>query len=159
MSTFHKLLIVAAIVALNVSCQQTESSLTDSQRAAIVDEIKQLTAAAYEAVSQLDHKRAYSYFSEQTTAAINGKVIESWETHKQQGGAFLASLREAKYVVEEMQVDVLTPDVAVLVGRYHFTATDTAGNAMTATPAWTWVFARQNREWKIVHAHISEPGG
>jgi uncharacterized protein (TIGR02246 family) len=159
MSTFHKLLIVAAIVAVNVSCQQRESPLTDAQRAAIVNEIKQLTTAAFEAANQLDHERVYSYFSPKTTGAANGKVFESWEAEKQQNRAALASLREAKNVIEEMQVDVLTPNVAVLVGRYHFTATDTAGNAMTTTPAWTWVFARQNGEWRIVHVHVSEPGG
>jgi hypothetical protein len=38
-------------------------------------------------------------------------------------------LREAKYVIEEMQVAVLAPDVAVLVGRYHFTAADLALSA------------------------------
>ena len=133
--------------------------LTDVQRAAIIDELIQLTNASYEAINKLDLENAYTYFSPRTTAVINGMIVKSWEEHKLQGKAFLASLREANYVIEELKVDVITRDVAIVIGRYSFTAIDTVGNEANAMPAWSWVFARQDGEWKIIHTHVSEQGG
>ncbi len=134
-------------------------SMTDAERAAIVDEIRRLTASAFDAFNHLDADHLYTLFAEETKGAVNGSLIQSFDAHKQKGKAWIRSLREAKYVIEEMDIDVLTRDVALVLGRYNFTGIDQAGHTNAAICAWSWVFHRRNGEWKIVHAHVSEPGG
>jgi uncharacterized protein (TIGR02246 family) len=133
--------------------------VTSAERAAIVDVISQQTALAFDALNQLDSERGYCLFAKEAKGAVSGNLILSFDTHKQKAKAWFRSLREASYVIEQMHIDVLTRDVALVLGRYHFTGTDQAGKTNKATCAWSWVFHRRNGEWKIVHAHVSEPGG
>ena len=75
---------------------------------------------------------------------------------KKHGRNFFASQQKVNYTIDAMNVDVLSPDVAVLLGKYKMTTTDTDGKTISSSPAWTYVFNKQQGKWKIVHFHISE---
>ncbi len=134
-------------------------SLTTNQREGIVRTIRGLANSAFEAASKLDVGRFHSYFSNTNLCVINGMVIPSWDAHREEVRAWFSSLREARYNQDEARVEVLTPDVAVWVRTWTFRGVDKAGSETTAAGAQTWVFAHQDDEWRIVHSHLSEPGG
>jgi len=62
-----------------------------------------------------------------------------------------------EYKIENMTVDVLSSNVAVLLGKYSLIATDTTGTTINLSAAWTYVFNKENGKWKIVHFHDSNP--
>ncbi len=132
------------------------SVVTEQQRESIVQTIEQLVTDINESSSRRDVDRFYSFFSDQTTAVINDRMVLSWDEHKQQGRTFFNSLSKAEYVADDIHVDVLTPDVAVYMGRHRFSGEDKSGKSISATFVQTWVFRRHNGTWRIVHAHLSE---
>jgi uncharacterized protein (TIGR02246 family) len=150
-----KCFLLTILALFIVSCQPMEDALTDLEKQEIANTIKQVTQENFTIVSQLDTAQIYSGFSQQTTVAYDGKLVESWESQMKYGKALYANLSEAKLTISEMKVDVLSRDVAVLYGTYHYSYTDKSGNTMTGNPAWTWVFARENDRWMVRHAHIS----
>lgn len=152
-----KTLKMLTIVTVLCSCRQPSNELTDAERDNIKEEIKQITNSIYESGNRKDAVQLYSNFSDKTTGIFSGTVMESWEQHKRQGADFFASQREIEYKIDNMTVDVLSGDAAVLYGKYTMTATDTAGITINAKPAWTYVFTKENGKWKIIHFHVSDP--
>ena len=136
-----------------------KASLTTEQHGEIAKTVEALVESTFQALNQLDADRFYSHFSDATLHAMNGLVVPSWHDHMEQGRKFIASLREAHYELGEARVEVLTPDVAVWLGTWSFAATDKGGAKTSAVAAQTFVCARQSGTWKIVHSHVSEPGG
>lgn len=152
-----KTITMLTIVTVLYSCQQPSIELTDAERESIKTEIKQITNSTIESGNRKDVVELYSNFSDKTTGVHSGAIMESWEQHKQQGADFFASLKEIEYKIDNMTVDVLSRDAAVLYGRYAMTATDTAGTPINAKPALTYVFTKENGKWKIIHFHVSDP--
>lgn len=152
-----KTFIMLTIVMVLYSCQLPTNELTDAERESIKTEIKQITNSIYESGNRKDLVQLYSNFSDKTTGIFSGTIMESWGQHKQQAPDFFAKQKQIEYKIENMSVDVLSRDVAVLFGKYTMTATDTTGITINSTPAWTYVFTKENRKWKVIHFHVSDP--
>ena len=158
-------LIMLTIVMGLYSCQQptneltdaATNELTDADRERITEEIRLLTNSIFEAASRKDIDQVYANFSDKVTGAFPGTIMESWEEHKQQSAEFFAMQETVEYKIENMNIDVLSSNVAVLLGKYTFIATDTTGTTINSSSAWTYVFNKENGKWKIVHFHISDP--
>lgn len=150
-------LIMLTIVMGLYSCQRPTNELTDTERERITEEIRQLTNSIFEGANRKDIDQVYANFSDKVTGAFPGTIMESWEEHKQESANFYAKQEFVDYKIENMNIDVLSSDVAVLLGKYTFIATDTTGVTINSSSAWTYVFNKENGKWKIVHFHISDP--
>lgn len=145
------------LFCLTFGCQQGKVTLDEEQKAEITETVKQLTKEAFEAGSSNDLERMFSYFSNNTITLEHGEIDYSWEEHKKAAREMMANIAEAKFTIDEMAVDVLSPDVAILYGKYHFSMTDKSGNTLKGNQAWTWVFYQEEGGWKIRHVHVSAP--
>ena len=145
-------LIMLTIVMGLYSCQQPTNELTDAatnelsdaERESITEEIRQLTNSIFEAGNRKDVNQAFSNFSDKVTGAFSGTIMESWEENKQEAAEFFAMQENIEYKIENMTVDVLSSNVAVLLGKYSLIATDTTGTTINLSPAWTYVFNKEN---------------
>jgi len=143
------------LLCFSVSCQQGKVTLDESQKAEITETIKQLTKEIFEAGSNNELDRMFSYFSDNTITIEHGTIDYSWEEHKKIAHEMMANMVELKYTMGEIEVDVLSADVAVLYGFYSYMMKDKSDNTFEGKDAWTWVFNYEEDEWKIRHVHIS----
>ncbi len=135
--------------------QEDDDELDEAQKAEISETIKQLTEEAFKAGSSNDLDRMYTYFSDNAIAIEMGKIDYSWEEHKKVAREQMTNLEELKFIIDEMEVDILSSDVAILYGIYHYSMTDKSGNTFEGKNAWTWVFSLEEQGWKIRHIHVS----
>jgi len=150
-------LIILTIVVGFYSCQQPKNELTDADRDKITEEIRIHTNSIFEAANRKDIDQVHANFSDKVTGAFSGTIMESWEENKQEAAEFFAMQENIEYKLENMTVDVLSSNVAVLLGKYSLIATDTTGKTINLSAAWTYVFNKENGKWKIVHFHDSNP--
>ena len=149
-----KLFFIAVMISFSACQQETKSDSFDKTR--IAEEIRNVNNTIYLAGNEKNARKLYSHFSDSVTGVFNGIVLSSWEDHKKTGAAFFGAQKEMKFTIDSIyHVDVISPDVAILTGTYRLAATDTSGNTINTSPAWTYVFNKQNGEWKVVHFHES----
>jgi ketosteroid isomerase-like protein len=65
-------------------------------------------------------------------------------------------MQDPKWIWGTPQVDVLSPDAAVVTTTYRIPHRTPAGEPHTVAGAWTAVFARRGGKWVIVQEHLSE---
>ena len=147
---------LALILCFMVGCQDKEAmaELEEPQKAKIVETIKKLTEEVFEGGSR-DLDEMFSYFSDNTITIEHGKIDYSWEEHKKSAREMMANIVEYKYTMGEIEVDVLSADVAVLYGFYSYMMKDKSDNTFEGKNAWTFVFNYEGDGWKIRHVHIS----
>ena len=160
-----KLLMIIPLVILlcfAFGCQKQaeevaeEVTLDEAKKAEITETIKQLTEKIFEAGSR-DLDEMFSYFSDNTITIEHGKIDYSWEEHKKNAREMMANIVEYKFTMDEIEVDVLSADVAILYGFYSYMMKDKSDNAFDGKNAWTWVFNHEEGRWKIRHTHVSAP--
>ena len=66
-------------------------------------------------------------------------------------------MRDAKWNWDEVHVERLSSDAAVLTGHWSLPHIAPDGLEHTIEGAWTAVFRRIDGQWKIVHEHLSQP--
>jgi ketosteroid isomerase-like protein len=153
--------ILTTLVALLCSACATadESSLTDAERAAIAETIRQLKGAIVEA---FDNQNCGFEFpvSDYLVTAIDGQLMRS------QGPAPTADRiadcqrineqrRSATDDVQEEDVYVLGPDAAYIVTRSIYTVRLRDGRTRIRPQVATGIWARQADGWRLVHFHES----
>ena len=61
-----------------------------------------------------------------------------------------------EYRIEKLDIKVLTRTAAFVVGKYTHKLTDKTSHTSNSSAVFTWVFEKQNDNWKIIHFHVSE---
>lgn len=157
------LMIIPLVILLcfTFGCQKgeevaEEATLDEAKKSEIAETIKELTAEVFNAgIRDLDE--TFSYFSDNTIAIEHGKIDYSWEEHKKNAKVMMANIVDYKLTMGEVEVDVLSADVAILYGFYSYMMKDKSDNIFEGTNAWTWVFVNEEGSWKIRHVHLSTP--
>jgi ketosteroid isomerase-like protein len=84
----------------------------------------------------------------------NGTVTRGWEQMRSNRQSSYAKLKDVKLEVRDVRVQMLGRDGAVVA--FLWTQSQTYdGTPDTATGRTTLVFRRIDKQWKVVHAHIS----
>lgn len=151
--------VLAPLLILAGGCAQPGApALTDAQRAAIADTVRQHAAALYED----ENRRSAEVFVAQMadgpdlfTYASTGRVFWAKDSLAKAARTRVASLRALTYTLRDARVLVLGPDAAVLTGSYGEAATDSTGKELAFNDAWTAVYQRRDGKWQIVHGHFS----
>jgi uncharacterized protein (TIGR02246 family) len=152
----YKTIIIGVIATCICSCQQEKTGSSSFDKAKIAREVRQVSDAIHQAGNDRDAGKLYSHFSDSVTGVFDGMVMGSWEEHKKEGHAFFASQKEIKYTIDSIySIDVIDAEASILAGTYSISTTDTTGKTVNSSHAWTYVFKKQNGEWKVVHFHQS----
>jgi ketosteroid isomerase-like protein len=154
--------LLLALVGLAGCGAQERATAADD--AVLRDTLAALIADAYDfsrpgAVDRMialysDRDRVVSASGGQITASadsVRAGILRFWE----QAGR---NMRDARWEWEEVHVDPLGTDAAVLTATWSIPHIAPDGRPHVLEGAWTAVFRRVGGEWKIVHEHLSALG-
>ena len=93
-------------------------------------------------------------------SASAGSIISSRDTLFTGIRAFWqyvgSNMRDPEWMWDQVIIDVLSRDAAVMTATYHVPHTTPAGRPHVIGGAWTAVFKRQGDRWVIVQEHLSD---
>ena len=145
--------VLLLVGAPSLSAQQ----LTEKQRTAIADTVKDLVKKLYDAENQ---RNADVFIGEATDDPdfryiSTGNLFPSKDSLSRSAHARVKALKSLTYTLKQSEVTVLAPDAAVFTGAYDETAVDSTGKSLTYRDGFTAVYQRRHGQWKIVHGHFS----
>jgi uncharacterized protein (TIGR02246 family) len=145
--------LAALSLALLASCQPAGTRLTDAQRAAVADTVRQLTERVLDLTGDADAWMDLFATGPEFKYVQNG-VILSRDDLAEEMETFLGVCAEQSWAWDDMHVVVLGPEAAVVTAIYHGAFTDTAGQRFIFDRAVvTYVYSYRDGAWKIVQAH------
>jgi uncharacterized protein (TIGR02246 family) len=149
---------IVVLVAVAAACQRS-APLTDAQRTAIADSIKQVDQQLFAALNARDVPKIMSFYvpGNDLISAEMGMIYPSRDSVDKAARAFYGTLKAANFVRDQQRIAVLAPTAAVMTETWHGTVTDSAGKSMDMKGAYTAVFERTADGWKIVAENNSAP--
>jgi uncharacterized protein (TIGR02246 family) len=128
-------------------------SIDAKQCAAIVEAVKRV---AWEHLRAKDAAEALSHYEPDAVVASNASLYPSFERFAEHAREFYRTLRSIDLAVwDEMHVQVLGEDAAVLTATVRWSSTDTAGGRLDLKGVWTAVFVQRDGRWSICSRHES----
>jgi hypothetical protein len=156
-ATASFLVVLAALGACGSS-----TSVSASERQAIVDSLSRQVKAAYDLSKPDVEQRLLSLYPEsgRIVSAAGGQVIASRDTLGLGIKAFWqnvgSNMRQPKWIWDQMLFDVLSPTAAVMTATYHVPHLTPRNQPHTIGGAWTAVFQKRNGRWYIIQEHLSD---
>jgi hypothetical protein len=154
----NSILLVAVISV--AACSQPQPSA--SEKKAIAAEIEKEVRSAYD-LSNPDVVKSFEKLYPDTgriVSASSGMVITSRDTLFAGIHAFWqyvgSNMRNPKWMWDQILVDVLSRDAAVMTATYHVPHLTPTNMAHVIGGAWTAVFRKENGRWVIVQEHLSD---
>ena len=150
--------------ALIVACTRPEGApLSASEKTAIADTLRGLIVSAYDLSKPGDAvARMMSLYpaTGNVVSASGGRVSLSRDSLEAGIRAFWQyvgqNMRDPQWKWDQMQVDVLSRDAAVVTATYHVPHRTPAGLPHTIAGALTVAFQRQGGRWAVVQEHLSD---
>lgn len=161
---YRRLALLAAttLVATN-GCQSASGTNIDpARRQAIADSLTTMIQSAYDLKAPNVVAKLMSLYpdSGRVISASGGRMTTSRDALEAGIKSFWTyvgrNMQDPKWIWGTPQVDVLSPDAAVVTTTYRIPHRTPAGEPHTVAGAWTAVFARRNGKWSIVQEHLSE---
>lgn len=125
-----------------------KNAMLGEQRAAIAETVREMNAKWWAAWDSGDVESYLGYWSDWSFSPAAG--FASFESYQSWVIDQRAKLNTCKSELGRTRVRVLGTDGAVIEGLCVVSATDENGAAVTWTENYTVLFARQDRQWKIV---------
>ena len=127
--------------------------MDEASRSAIEDAV---TQSAWRHLQSPDAAAALDCYLPDALVASNGSLYPSFERFAEDARQFYATLAHVDLAVwDDMHVQVLTRDVAVLTATVRWSSSDTAGTRTDLQGVWTAVYVQHGGEWKICMRHES----
>jgi len=152
---------VALGVLLVVGCRSS-TTVSAGERQAIADSISRQVKAAYDLSKPNVEQRLLSLYptSGRVVSAAAGQVLTSRDSLTMGIKAFWdnvgVNMREPKWIWDQMVIDVLAPNAAVMTARYHIPHLTPRNQPHTLGGAWTAVFEKRDGRWYIIQEHLSD---
>lgn len=151
-------MILPLMLLVATACQPAATELTEEQRAAIADTVRQLADTFFEDFRALDFDRAMAPYGSELVWAENGVLAANRDSLDTAWRGLFASTQEVTSGDwGEVHVKVLGPDAAVFTATFDWAGVDTSGAQIGNPGVWTTVWLRTDEGWKIVHGHESYP--
>jgi len=157
---FRGAAIVCSAMAL-VGCG-SGATMSAAERQAIADSITRQVKAAYDLSKPNVEQRLLSLYppSGRIVSAAAGQLLTSRDSLAMGIKAFWenvgVNMREPKWVWDQMIIDVLAPNAAVMTARYHIPHLTPRNQPHTLGGAWTAVFEKRDGRWYIIQEHLSD---
>lgn len=155
---------IVLLLAVLASCAGEEpgTALTTAERAAIADTLTTLMAGAYDFSRPDVRERLMALYpdSGRVVSAAAGRVTATRAQLDSAIGTFWEYVGQnmvgPTWVWDDIEVDVLARDAAVVTASYTIPHHTPAGRPHTIAGAWTAVFVRRDGRWVIVQEHLSD---
>jgi ketosteroid isomerase-like protein len=153
-------LLVAA--SLTAAACQPATQVDPAQRRAIADTLTTMIRSAYDLKAKDVVGKFMSLYPDtgRVVSASGGRVTTSraaLETGIKSFWEYVGrNMQNPKWEWGTPQVDVLSPNAAVVTTTYRIPHRTPAGEPHVVAGAWTAVFERRGTKWVIVQEHLSE---
>ena len=151
--------IVAALLAVSGACAKAPSAeFSDVDRAVISDTLRSLARAFERGINALDvdsQLRLFSADSDLSWAGDGQLVLMPKDSLSALYRSVYRGYRTMDFKWDTLRTTVLGPDAGVVTGAGHYSVTDTLGTTERKGVVGTYVFARRNGIWQLVHGHAS----
>ena len=150
-----------AICLIAAACSSS-TTVSDAERAAIVDSLTRQVKAAYDLSKPGAEQRLLSLYppSGRVVSAAGGRMLTSRDTLVMGIKAFWtnvgANMRHPTWIWDQMVFDVLAPNAAVMTATYHVPHVTPKNQPHTIAGAWTAVFQKRGDRWYVVQEHLSD---
>lgn len=132
---------------------ETSLELDAKQSMAVEEAVKQ---AAWQHLKSEDAASALSWYEPDAIVASHGMLYPSFDHFADDTRAFYGNLREVDVAEwDDMYVQVLSADAAVLTATVRWSSTDNAGVRTDLKGVWTAVFVQNAGCWRIRARHES----
>jgi hypothetical protein len=159
-TTSFRILAAACLTSAIAACDS--STLTTADRRAIADSLARQVKAAYDLSKPDVAQRMLSLYppAGPIVSASAGRMITSRDTLAMGIKAFWdnvgVNMRQPQWVWDEMVVDVLAPNAAVMTATYHIPHLTPRNEPHVVAGAWTAAFEKRGSRWYIVQEHLSD---
>lgn len=152
------LTVIIGVFLLAGMKQAEKPKLTEEQIAAIKKAVLEKHAEIIKAAEKLDADKFYESILDAGKGTIiqNGRIMSRRESLDITKEGF-EGLEKLKYEFNWQNINVLSPDIAILTAQGRTTATVDTGETFSVDFAVTSVFVLKNGQWKIAHGHHSIP--
>jgi ketosteroid isomerase-like protein len=155
--------VVAGALILGACSAPTDAPLTAAERTAIADTLRTMIVSAYDLTKPGDAvPRMMSLYppTGNVVSASGGRVSVSRDSLEAGIRAFWQfvgqNMRNPKWTWDDMHVDVLARDAAVVTATYHIPHLTPRGQPHTIAGAMTVAFQRRSGRWSVVQEHLSD---
>ena len=153
---------IATCVLISACRTGSDTQLEPARRAAIADSLTTMLRSAYDMKATNPVARFMSLYpdSGRVVSASGGRVTTTRDSVEIGIKSFWEyvgrNMQDPTWIWGTPQVDVLSPDAAVVTTTYRVPHRTPAGAPHTIAGAWTAVFARRAGKWTIVQEHLSD---
>jgi hypothetical protein len=154
--------LAAAMLAAASLAGCDPSSLSATDRRAIADSLARQVRAAYDLSRPDVAQRMLSLYppAGPIVSAAAGHMITSRDTLAMGIKAFWdnvgVNMRQPQWIWDQMVVDVLAPNAAVMTATYHIPHLNPHNEPHVIAGAWTAAFEKRGSRWYVVQEHLSD---
>ena len=151
----------ASLTAAIVACSSS-TTLTSAERKDIADSLARQVKAAYDLSKPDLSQRMLSLYppAGPIVSAAAGRMTTSRDTLAMGIKAFWdnvgVNMRQPQWVWDQMVVDVLAPNAAVMTATYHIPHLTPRNEPHVIAGAWTAAFEKRGSRWYVVQEHLSD---
>jgi hypothetical protein len=152
----------AAIGFVLTTAACASSTLSPEERRTIADSLARQVKAAYDLSKPDVAQRMLSLYppAGPIVSASAGRMTTSRDTLAMGIKAFWdnvgVNMRQPQWVWDNMVVDVLAPNAAVMTATYHIPHLTPQNQPHVIAGAWTAAFEKRGSRWYVVQEHLSD---
>jgi uncharacterized protein (TIGR02246 family) len=153
------LALFAGLLATAATLAQPPVSHPDFDPAGIEKAVLETNARMTEAANRLDADAFFDFILESDKGLIiqNGTIFKNRQEALEAVRRGFQGITKMDRRLENPQVTVISPGLALLVAEGTTTATFTSGRTVTSRFAVSLIFMRKDGQWKLLHGHYSIP--
>jgi hypothetical protein len=153
---------LAAFLVFFLAACSSPVTVSNADRAAIIDSLTRQVKAAYDLSKPDAEQRMLSLYppSGRVVSAATGRMLTSRDSLAMGIDEFWknvgSNMRQPTWIWDQMVFDVLAPNAAVMTATYHVPHRTPTNQPHTIGGAWTAVFQKRGSRWYIVQEHLSD---
>ena len=150
----------AFALVVSAACQPAPTEMTEQEISEVAAQVNAINDGFWNAWRDADIERGVSYYydSPEFTFAIEGELLVGFSEVQEVTRSTYANIASQSITVAESYTTVLSPDLVYLVDRASYAVTDTDGVTGPDTQfVFTALWRNTDGEWKVHHAHLSNP--
>jgi ketosteroid isomerase-like protein len=143
--------------SLPVNMKAREAELTDDEYLAVEDIVKQLVDVLEKGMNDIELNVQFNLMSDDPdfTFSGNGYINPPKDSYYIVAKSSYDNFSDITTSYETKRITVLGKNAAVFTGQGPFSVTDLSGTKTGGQLVSTFVFARRNDKWQIIHGHTS----
>lgn len=160
MSNIVKVILVLACVSAVLAVQSNTGNMSLEQQQAIEKEIMKVHAEMVKAAENYDAEGLFSYVLDECKGVIvqDGNITMTRQEALNAAKEGMKGLKDISYKFNKENITIISPTVALWVANGTTSITITEDGRQLNIPfAETIVFVQRDGQWKVFHAHRSNP--